>query len=64
MSDHLFLARCFLIGGAVLAIAGLILWFALPISTMFPPFLATGVLALGYGAYCWSLHRSFVLPRP
>jgi len=52
MSERLFMARLFLIGGALLAAAGLILWFTLPISPMFPPFLVTALLALGYGAFC------------
>jgi hypothetical protein len=52
MPEHLFLARLFLISGAVLAGIGLILWFTLPIPEMFPPYLVTAILALGYGVYC------------
>jgi small basic protein len=39
-------------GGGLLAVIGLILWFALRIPSMFPPYLATALLALGYGAAC------------
>jgi hypothetical protein len=56
MLERLFIARCFLIGGAALALVGLVLWRALSLATAFPPYLATGVLALGYGAFC--LRRS------
>lgn len=52
MSDHLFNARLFLFGGAGLVVVGLILWFVLPISSTLPPYLVTGLLALGYGAAC------------
>ena len=52
MMERLFLARLFLLTSAVLAVAGVILWIALPIHPMFPPFLATALLALGYGMYC------------
>jgi uncharacterized membrane protein len=52
MPERLFMARLFLMGGALLAVIGLILWFALPIPAMFPPYLATALLALGYGAAC------------
>jgi hypothetical protein len=53
MPARLFMARLFLIGGGLLAVIGLILWVALPISTRFPPYLATVLLALGYGVFCW-----------
>ncbi len=46
------MARLFLLTGAVLAVAGLALWFILPIATLFPPYVATALLALGYGAAC------------
>jgi len=52
MPEHLFMARLFLLGGGLLAVIGLILWFALPIPSMFPPYLATTLLALGYGVAC------------
>ena len=52
MPAPLFIARLFLIGGGLLAVIGLILWFALPIPSMFPPYLVTASLALGYGAAC------------
>jgi hypothetical protein len=52
MPDRLFMARIFLLGGGLLAVVSLVLWFVLPIPAMFPPYLATGLLAFGYGAYC------------
>jgi hypothetical protein len=52
MHERLFMARLFLIGGGMLAIIGFILWFVLPIKLVFPPFLLTTLLALGYGACC------------
>ena len=52
MPERLFMARLFLMGGGLLAVIGLILWFALRIPSMFPPYLATALLALGYGAAC------------
>jgi hypothetical protein len=47
-----FMARLFLIGGGLLAVFSLILWFVLRIPSMFPPYLTTAFLALGYGAFC------------
>jgi len=38
--------------GGLLAVIGLILWFTLPIPLMFPPYLVTALLALGYGVAC------------
>ena len=52
MPEHSFLARWFLIGGAVLAVISVVLWLALPIPMSFPPYLATAVLAVAYGGYC------------
>ena len=52
MSERLFMARLFLLGGGLLAVVGLILWFALPIPSMFPPYLVTALFALGYGVVC------------
>jgi hypothetical protein len=52
MPERLFMARLFLMGGALLAAISLILWFVLRIPAMFPPYLATALLALGYGAAC------------
>jgi hypothetical protein len=58
MSERLFMARSFLAAGAVLAATGLLLWWALPIRSMFPPYLVTALLALGYGAACrWRRFR-------
>jgi hypothetical protein len=56
MSDCVFIARLFLISGAVLAIVGMILWFTLPIPAMFPPYLVTALLALVYGVV-WNCRR-------
>jgi nicotinamide riboside transporter PnuC len=58
MSERPFIARWFLWGGALFAVIGVILWFALPIRSMFPPYLVTTLLALGYGAYCRRQERS------
>jgi hypothetical protein len=52
MPERLFLARCFLLAGIILAAASLALWLALPVRPMFPPYLGTALLALGYGVYC------------
>jgi len=52
MSERLFMARLFLMGARLLAVISLILWFVLPIPSMFPPYLATALLALGYGVAC------------
>ena len=52
MPERLFIARLFLLCGGVLAIAGLVLGHVLPIPDLFPPYLVTALLALGYGAYC------------
>jgi uncharacterized membrane protein len=53
MPEDFFMARLFLIGGGLLAVIGLILWFVLPIASMFPPYAVTALLALGYGGACW-----------
>jgi hypothetical protein len=58
MPEHSFMARWFLIGGGVLAVIGLVLWRTLPVAMEFPPYLATAVLALGYGAFCLGKGRS------
>ena len=52
MPERLFMARLFLLGGGLLVVISLILWFWLRIPSMFPPYLATALLALGYGAVC------------
>ena len=52
MPDRVFIARLFLISGIVLAVAGLILEFTLPIPSLFPPYLLTALLALGCGVAC------------
>ena len=46
------MTRWFLAGGGMLAVIGILLWFALRIPSTFPPFLATALLALAYGAAC------------
>jgi hypothetical protein len=46
------MARLFLMAGGLLAVIGLILWFALSIPSMFPPYLASALLAVGYGVAC------------
>ena len=58
MSERHFIARWFLLGGGLFAVLGLVLWFVLPIRSMFPPYLVTTLLALGYGAYCRRRERS------
>jgi hypothetical protein len=57
MLERSFLARRFLLGGALLAVISLILWFILPIHMSFPPYLATALLALAYGAAVWKSSR-------
>jgi hypothetical protein len=52
MTEDLFIARLFWIVGGVFVVLGVVLWFAVPIRPMFPPYLATALLALGYGAWC------------
>jgi uncharacterized membrane protein len=52
MPERLFMARLFLMTGGLLAVGGLIFWFALRIPSMFPPYLASAFLAVGYGVAC------------
>jgi len=52
MPERLFIARSFLVAGGFLALVGVLLWFTLPIPSMFPPYLVTAALALGYGVAC------------
>jgi hypothetical protein len=52
MPERLFLVRLFLMSGGLLAVVSLILWFWLRIPSMFPPYLVTALLALGYGGFC------------
>jgi hypothetical protein len=52
MHDDRIMARFFWLVGGVLALAGAALWWTVPIRPMFPPYLVTAVLALGYGAWC------------
>jgi hypothetical protein len=57
MPERLFMARLFMTTGVLLAVIGLILWFVLRIPAIFPPYLVTALLALGYGGYCrWAGH--------
>jgi len=64
MLERFFMARLFLIGGALLAVLGLILWFVLPVPAMFPPYLVTASAALCYGAACrwWRRPRGAIKP--
>ena len=52
MPERPFITRLFLMTGGLSAVIGLLLWFTLPIPSMFPPYLVTAFLALGYGVYC------------
>ncbi len=45
------MGRRFLIGGALVAIIGLIVRFVLPLPGP-PPYLLTGLIAIGYGLFC------------
>jgi hypothetical protein len=51
MLARLTFAHCLIIGGAVLGVAGLILFWTLPIAQSVPPFLITALLAIGCGIY-------------
>jgi hypothetical protein len=44
-------ARCFLGVGVALAVIGLAIWFKAPVHPMFPPYLITAALAVGYGLF-------------
>ncbi len=63
MPEDLFIARLFWIVGGVLTVLGAVLWFMVPIRPMFPPYLATALLALGYGAWC-RRHAHAAADRP
>ena len=52
MPEDLFIARLFWIVGAVLAVSGAVLWFTVPIRPMFPPYVVTAFVAIGYSAWC------------
>jgi hypothetical protein len=52
MPEDRFIAKSCWIAAAVLAALGAVLWFAVPIRPMFPPYLATALLVSGYGTYC------------
>ncbi len=45
------LARWFIGGGIALAVLGLAIWFVAPVRPMFPPYLITAALAIGYGLF-------------
>jgi hypothetical protein len=51
MSPRLSFARFLLGGGIILTLVSLILWWKLPLSLSFPPFLFTALLALGFGGF-------------
>ena len=53
MSADFRIARFFCLAGAALAVAGLVLWAALPMSLLLPPYLFTAMLAIFYGCFCW-----------
>ncbi|HUB66174.1 MAG TPA: hypothetical protein VL981_01660 [Candidatus Methylacidiphilales bacterium] len=57
MPRHLSTAQWFLLGGGVLALLSLILWAALPVKLVFPPYLITALFALGYGLFCLARKR-------
>lgn len=46
------MARLFWIVGGALAVVGAVLWFTVPIRPMFPPYVVTALVALGYSAWC------------
>ena len=52
MPEDLFIARLFWIVGGVLALLGAVLWFTVPIRPMFPPYVVTALVALGYSFWC------------
>jgi hypothetical protein len=52
MPEYQSIARWFWIAGGVLAVLGAVLWLATPIRPMFPPYLATALLAVAYAAWC------------
>jgi hypothetical protein len=58
MAEHQFITRLFWILGGTLAVLGATLWYVIPIRPMFPPYLATALLALGYGTFCWRKSRA------
>ena len=58
MPERLSIPRSFLLTGGVLAAMCLVLWIALPITSMFPPYLVTALLALGYGEHCRRRERA------
>jgi hypothetical protein len=49
MLERFSVPQCFLVGGGAVVALGLVLWYALPVPLTFPPYLVTGLLALGYG---------------
>jgi len=57
MVERTLLARWFLGVGAAMAILSLILWKTLPFHSIFPPYLATALLALTYGTVCLIIDR-------
>ena len=58
MAKRFSMAHYFLIGGGLLILLGLILWFVLPIPSPLPPYLPTGLLALGYGVFVLTRGRA------
>jgi hypothetical protein len=58
MPPRSLLARWFLSGGAILAVAGIVLRRMLPIAMSVPPYAVTALLALVYGVACLIPSRS------
>jgi hypothetical protein len=52
------MARFFCLAGAALALISLVLWIALPIHFVLPPYFFTPLLAVGYGLWCWRRTRT------
>jgi hypothetical protein len=64
MSEGPYIARWFLIGGATLAVIGLVFWWKLPVPMGFPPYLITALLALIYGVVCLMQGRGKGAKKP
>lgn len=53
MPRTFWIARFFLLAGALLLLLGLFLWHILPVPLKNPPYLVTSVLAYLYGMVCY-----------
>jgi len=58
MPERPLLSRWFQLGGCALVVIGLVLWATLRISSMFPPYVVTALIAIGYGEFCRRRERS------